>query len=634
MPVLPTPKDRFTALDTLAVVRELRTLGPAHVDKAFDLPESGWSLVLRATGLGRRELVLVPGRYCALLAEPPTHAEELTPLAKELRRLLTGATLRSVLEPGGERVVQLTFSRSGEASEFLLVFEIFGTGNLLVVRDGKILAVASPRRWAHRSVRVGADYAPPPGRPDPWRLSVAEIASELGRSRSDIASTLAARLSLGGPIAEELIVREGWNPGEAPAPRASEWAPRLHAGLARLLSEVGDRPIGFVYLRDGDAVDATPYASARWASEEAVVEARREAFSLAAREYFATLAPAPTSGPELEAARARQSLEHLADQQRQAIADLADQMARRKSQAEAIYAHYSEAEAALGRPRPPEAESRESIDVELGGTIVPLRVDRDPRASAQGLFEESKRLGTKLAGARSALEATERRLSAPAPPPAPRAPADRAAGGARRARWFEKYRWFVSSEGAVVVAGRDASSNDLVVKRHLKDGDFYVHADLHGAASVVVKHPADGDVTLTDVTFREAGQWAVAYSKAWRAGLASGSAFWVTPEQVSKSSESGEFVARGAWVIRGTKHLLRDLPLELGLGPIDYDGAIRWTVAPPAALRRRGEVRVLLTPGDERERAQREVELARELSVPRPLLQSLLPAGGLTVRRP
>jgi predicted ribosome quality control (RQC) complex YloA/Tae2 family protein len=630
---MPTPKDRFTALDTLAVVRELRRLGPARVDKAFDLPGGGWAVTVRAPGKGRQELVLVPGKYAAVLAEGPEHSEELSPLAKELRRLLTGATLRQVIEPTGERVVQAIFGRSAEPAELLLVFEIFGVGNLLLVGDARILAVATPRRWAHRTVRVGAEYAPAPGRPDPWSLSIPDIEGELARSRTDLASTLAVRLSLGGALAEELIARGGWNPGEATAPRSSELAPRLHAELARLFADVSDEPAGFVYIREGVAVDATPYPSRRWQTVPGTEEVRRPSFSLAAQEYFSAQVVPPESPEEVAATRARRSLEHLAEQQRAAVAELSGTVSQLKAQADAILTHYAQAEAALEQPSPETPPP--TLEAVLGETRVVLTRGRSPRMSAQALFDEAKRAQTKLAGAQTALADTERRLSEPVASARPSARSPRAtATRARSAHWFEKFRWFVSSEGVVVVAGRDASSNDLIVKRHLKEGDLYVHADIHGAASVIVKHPAAGEPPMSEATLLEAGQWAVAFSKAWRAGLASAAAFWVPPDQVSKSSESGEFVARGAWIIRGTKHVMRDLPLELALGTISYDGEDRWTAAPPASVRRRGAVRFLLTPGDDRERADREVELSQELGISRSLLQSLLPAGGLTVRRP
>lgn len=61
---------------------------------------------------------------------------------------------------------------------------------------------------------------------------------------------------------------------------------------------------------------------------------------------------------------------------------------------------------------------------------------------------------------------------------------------ARKVHWFEKFFWFVSSENYLVIGGRDQQQNELLVKKHLKEGDVYVHADLHGATSVVINNPS------------------------------------------------------------------------------------------------------------------------------------------------
>ena len=137
----------------------------------------------------------------------------------------------------------------------------------------------------------------------------------------------------------------------------------------------------------------------------------------------------------------------------------------------------------------------------------------------------------------------------------------------------------------------------------------------------------------SEASLREACQWAAAFSKAWKAGYATATAFWAEPDQVSKSAASGEFVAKGAWVVHGTKHFVRDAPLELALGTIRHEGRERWTVAPEAAVRAHGTVRFLLTPGEERDRRTREAELVAALGIDRSLLQRLLPAGGLSLRR-
>jgi predicted ribosome quality control (RQC) complex YloA/Tae2 family protein len=626
----PTPKDRFSALDMLALARELRTVLHARADKAFDLPGGGWSVTLRSASTGRRELILVPARYGALVEERAEHAEELTPLAKELRRLLSGAILHSVSEPRGERYVEIGFRRA-DGEELGLILEIFGPGNLLVTRAGRIVAVARPRTWAHRTMRVGAEYARPAERTDPWSADRGVLEAELSRSRTDLSSTLAARLALGGPIAEEILARSGVPDGPASVD-AARTSPLLHRSIAELYAELGEPPRGFLYERDGIPVDATPYHGVRWSADPEVREVPTSTFSEAAYRYFRTLATAaPVEVPAVD--KAREDLERQAGRQRSAIASLEVAAKELNAQAQAIFSHYPEAESALARVRAEGSDERR-IEVLLGERTVPLLLDRPLQESAQALYEESKRLQSKLLGARTALKETETRLASAPMQPTPSASSGLASAVRRKPRWFERYRWFLSSEGAIVIAGRDAASNDLIVRRHLREGDLYLHADLHGAASVIVKKPDPGRPAISEATVREAAQWAVAFSKAWRAGLASASAFWVHPDQVSKSPNTGEFVARGAWVIEGTKNYLKNLPLELGVGTIAYEDHELWTVAPPSSFAGRGGLRFLITPGEERNRPERESELARELGVARSLVQSLLPAGGITWRRP
>jgi predicted ribosome quality control (RQC) complex YloA/Tae2 family protein len=626
-----TEKDRFTSLDALALASEVRALGRAHVDKVFDVGPDAFAVSIRAVGAGRREILLVLGRYGALLDRGVEHAEEPGPLAREMRRLLSGSVISDVPDPAGERHLELLLTRPDSPEPLRLAVEFFGTGNLIVARGDRIVAVAHPKAWAHRTVRIGSDYRPPPSRGNPWTRTVSELEAALGSSRTDRASTLAARLGFGGPIAEELLVRAEL-PGSVPAPTdAHETATLLHRSLSELLAELGDRPKGYLYRREGSLVDVEPFRSQRWAA--AGMEAEEVAsFSEAAHRFFSSLAPREAAPKPDPAADARAEVLRQRAQQEQAVAALAAEAEQRNREADAIYTHYTAAEAIRA-----EAErsgvTDDRIDAQLGDVRVPLWVRRPLDHSARALYEEAKRAQAKLAGARQAIEETDRRLSElilAAPAPTGTTVAEPAA---RKPHWFEKYRWFLSSEGILVIGGRDAATNDLIVRRYLKSKDLYVHADIHGAPSVIVKHPEAGGDAAGPVTLAEAGQFSVAFSKAWRAGLASTSAFWVTSEQVSKTAASGEFVARGAWVIHGTKNLLKDLPTELGIGTVEYQGAELWCAAPPSALRSRGRVRVRIAPGEERDRADVEIALASELGLSRSRVQALLPAGGVKVLR-
>ena len=102
----------------------------------------------------------------------------------------------------------------------------------------------------------------------------------------------------------------------------------------------------------------------------------------------------------------------------------------------------------------------------------------------------------------------------------------------RKVYWFEKFLWFISSENYLVLGGRDAQQNELLVKRYLNQGDVYVHADLRGASSVIVKNePGKLAHHIPPRTLTEAATLAVCNSAAWDAKVVAG-AWWVKHDQV------------------------------------------------------------------------------------------------------
>ncbi|KAJ3523083.1 hypothetical protein NM208_g12587 [Fusarium decemcellulare] len=136
----------------------------------------------------------------------------------------------------------------------------------------------------------------------------------------------------------------------------------------------------------------------------------------------------------------------------------------------------------------------------------------------------------------------------------------------RKQMWFEKFTWFISSDGYLVIGGKDAQQNETIYKRYLRKGDVYCHADLHGASSVIIKNnPKTPDAPIPPATLSQAGSLAVCSSDAWdsKAGM---SAWWVNADQVSKSAPTGEFLPTGSFMVRGKKNFLPPAQLLLGLG--------------------------------------------------------------------
>jgi uncharacterized membrane protein YgcG len=117
----------------------------------------------------------------------------------------------------------------------------------------------------------------------------------------------------------------------------------------------------------------------------------------------------------------------------------------------------------------------------------------------------------------------------------------------RRPAWYEKFTWFVTSENALVLTGRDPQQTALLLARHLRPGDALVCADVAGAPPHVVKRPAeccggvdgnDGDVGAAappPLSLQQAGDACVCRSSAWEGKFAT-SAWWAPASAVQATS--------------------------------------------------------------------------------------------------
>ena len=101
----------------------------------------------------------------------------------------------------------------------------------------------------------------------------------------------------------------------------------------------------------------------------------------------------------------------------------------------------------------------------------------------------------------------------------------------RKKKWYEKFRWFVSSEGFLCIGGRDATTNDILVKKHMEKGDLVFHTQLAGSPFFIIK--SEGK-KIGKKTIEEAAQATASYSRAWKHGFTVTEVYYITPEQVKK----------------------------------------------------------------------------------------------------
>ena len=132
----------------------------------------------------------------------------------------------------------------------------------------------------------------------------------------------------------------------------------------------------------------------------------------------------------------------------------------------------------------------------------------------------------------------------------------------RKVYWWEKFNWFISSENYLIISGKDAQQNEMIVKKYMKKGDIYVHADMHGASSTVIKNPTG--LPIPQKTLEEAATFCVCLSSAWQNKVIQ-SAWWVFANQVSKTAPTGLYLSVGSFMIRGKKNFLHPSKLEMSI---------------------------------------------------------------------
>ncbi|HYT00074.1 MAG TPA: ribosome rescue protein RqcH [Thermoplasmata archaeon] len=617
-------KTGLSSFDIRALIAEWQGLVGGHIDKVY---QAGDEVIVRinVSGGGKVELFSKSGRWLCL-HEVENKPESPPPFAQALRRMLDNARVQAVEQKGFDRIVIFRLERGADAFE--LVIELFGKGNIVVVKSGTAAAALFPQTFKDRRVEVGEAYAFPAAGVDLLELDRVGFANAVRDAKGQVVRVLAGVLNLGGPYAEELCLRANLDKETRVKDLTDSQTDALYTALNNVAVAVDEERRSAVILRDGKAIDATPIDLVQHSGLE-----RREfpTFNEAVSHYLTV------AEPEVAASgRADAKFERRLAQQEESLRTLREEAMRLEAQAVFLYGHYpvfDELLKAIREGRPPAEHGQikaidrkeRTVTLSIGDfDAITLGYEQDVTANAQALYDRRKeaqikaqRVEESIAASRAEMEAARAKAVKVAKRPKPKA---------TKALWFEAYRWTLSSEGFLILGGRDARTNDQLVKKHLKEGDRYAHADVHGAPSTVIK---DGS-KAGEPTLREACEFALAYSKAWSAGLAGGSAFWVLPEQVSKQAESGEFLPRGAFVIRGKRNYVHDLPIRLAVGEVEVEGHRKIMGGPLSAVVARASRHVVVMPGKE-DREAIAKRLAAAFAVPIEEIGRVLPPGGVTI---
>lgn len=528
-----------------------------------------------------------------------------------LRKKLIGSKIRDVSQNAFNRIIEI------KTDEFILVIENFHHGNVILCdREKKIIMPLYHQTWKDRTIRPNRDYEYPPSGLDPFSIGIDEFRENIRRSGKKTVVFLAVSIGLGSAYANEMIER-------AEIASSAESKELSEQEIGRLFSVIKDiqknpspaiyedfvSPFRMITLKDKDKPKIT------------------NTFSEALDKYFTSRLIETIEKQEKKVSETKkQKVERIIKSQKEAITSMKDKGISNREIGELIYSNYQFIQGIInqllgardsGLSWDEIKKKLKGSDTEMSKAIVSIdekngtvkliidkhKFDIDYKKSldenATRYFETSKKMKGKLSSAKDALKKSKTRLDNvenEAKDSLKKAKQKQAQRKQQKSRWHEKFKWFFTSDGFLVAAGKDADTNEDLIKKHTQTGDFVFHTDIQGASFTVIK--SEGK-QITKTAKDEAASFAAAQSKAWARNLGAVDVYGITPKQVIKASPDGINLPKGSFYIEGERLWYYNTKVEIAIGfwQNPDTGRKEAISGPKSSVKSRTKYYVIIRPG-------------------------------------
>lgn len=621
-------KEVMTSFDVAAVTHEINELAKgAHVAKIYQIGTQTLLLKLRRPNQPRLQLLIEAGKRLHLTSYVHETPKKPSAFCMSLRKYLNNGIVKEVRQHEFERIAIIEIStRQGD---FQLVSELFGGGNVILVDpEGKILQAMTYKRMRDRNILRDEPFQHPPARGrNPTKLNIQDFKEIKKLGETEIVRGLTKFLSISGTYAEEILLRAEINKKRDCSSLTEHEVDRIFNQLQKLLSliDAGTMEPRIVSDEKKTWIDVTPVPLKRYDQFE---QKKYENFNSALDDYYAKITAAERReeiSEEVESEVSR--YKRILQRQQKALENLKEPITKNKTIGDLIYMHFGELQSLLQKimekkrsgksweeiisilEEEKRAEnlpyiyfhslepSNQILHVSVENHIFSINLRHSIQANADKYYSQSKKAEKKLRGAEKTLQETKAKIEKAKKQVKLTKETQRPLVKGRKKQWFEKFRWFHSSNGFMVIGGRDATTNEILIKRHMEPQDVVFHAEILGAPFVLIK--TEGKTT-PEQTINEAAQLAASYSRAWREMLSAVNVYWVNPDQVSKTPPSGQFLKKGSFMISGSKNFVRGVPLRVAIG-VKIDNDEMMVIGGPVdAIANQTEVYVEIVPGDKK----------------------------------
>jgi predicted ribosome quality control (RQC) complex YloA/Tae2 family protein len=532
------------------------------------------------------------------------------------------AKIESIEQRGSERIVSIKFKHM-DGKYRVVIGEFFGRGNIILCDENMlILATLSSIEVRHRILRTGLHYVYPPARGnDVFDLSFEQLQYLRSTSEKDldVLRWLGRSTSMPRRFVEEIATRISVQSKKV-GQLSNDDLNKVYTEIQELVANVSTgknlEPI-IITGEDGKAQDALPIVTYNvsklpFKRVSSYMEAIDEVLS-------GDILDLGRNIKTVEIGKEIASLEHDLTEQNKAKEEVVSKSNTiRKIASELMVLSYSGAHAFdEGRVKELLAASCACVITEKGVKFLEvvnerIRLDDNnnlPKIASLlfGRAKEMERGSASIEEAKARLLAQIHKLR------------NQSAKIHNKVivrhqvnkEWYERYRWFITSDGLLAIGGRDSSSNSVVIRKHLTEYDIVFHAEIYGSPFFVIKNSAattssppitaaviGDDNNDISMSLQQVAQATVSFSRAWKDGLFSGDAYWVKADQIRKGAPTGQFLPKGSFVIEGKRNYIKGVEIKLAIGVMQMsNNKFTLVCGPIDAVKKSSLVYSVLLPG-------------------------------------
>jgi len=594
-------KKNISNIDLHFIVTELNDiLKEGFISNIYELPNTNILRFKCRSKQGNKNLIIDPqSRVNMTRFKYPTERYP-SQFIMGLRKFMKGRRIQKIYQYNFDRIMVFQLqSRDGEPWKF--VVELFGKGNYILVNgEGLTVFAKSYKKFRDRSILANKPY----DFPRSWGTNIKDVNKEniaemIEGKEKEIVRILARKVAVGGYVAEEMCLRAGIDKTNKPevitegdidkiAQEFDEFNRKLNENEynPHLILNKDKRPIGF------EPLELKIY--------DEYEKDYRETFNEVIDDFFSRFETKKLYGGKTKKSKSKvKKYQKILKQQEKSIVNLAEKREKYQRIADLIYQNLYPLDNLIktimnqkrnegkdwkdigkilreGKEKDiPECKlfqrifkKERKVRVNLGDIQYKMDLTKNASDNAQYLYEKASKCRKKIEGAKKAIKRTKEKIEKLKDKSVKVEEQQAVLLKEPKKKWYEKYRWFKSSDGFIIIGGRSANSNEALVKKHMNPNDLFFHTEVRGASVCLVKN--DQGKEIPDGTIQETAQFAACYSSAWKKGWGNADIFYVDPEQVSKSPKAGEYLTKGSFIISGNKNYLPKPELELSIG-LDFE---------------------------------------------------------------